>query len=403
VDGRPGKIDEHGTQGRGSLTVGMSTIQDIDREAARRVARVLGEDADAEAPGSDGGSGDAVPSPSSQHAATMDEARTKAKHTSRVVGRAWPHVPRILALAAVVAAILGLLQIAGNSKHGRNRTGSLRQSGPVDPDNPQGVPVMKNTIQRQAMTAAVTAAVGAAANAQQAVQWRVEDGGNGHWYQVVVANGDGILWDDAQAMAEAKGAHLATLTNEQEWAFTFPLVSGRMTLLGAYRDEGPGALHQGWRWITGEPWGYTRWFSGEPNGCDWSMCAGGLVLNQSWCLQSASSWNDAARLTQFGMSCGSPPQWLIEWSADCNNDGIVDYGQILSGQLADADTNGVPDTCECPCDVFRDNAVNGIDLGVLLGQWGEVTQYTVTDFNRDGAVDGSDLGQLLAAWGPCPS
>jgi hypothetical protein len=103
------------------------------------------------------------------------------------------------------------------------------------------------------------------------------------------------------------------------------------------------------------------------------------------------------------MSCGSPPQWLIEWSADCNNDGIVDYGQILSGQLVDADTNGVPDTCECPCDVFRDNAVNGIDLGVLLGQWGEVTQYTVTDFNRDGAVDGSDLGQLLAAWGPCPS
>ncbi|MBM4224887.1 MAG: hypothetical protein FJ167_08870 [Gammaproteobacteria bacterium] len=40
------------------------------------------------------------------------------------------------------------------------------------------------------------------------------------------------------------------------------------------------------------------------------------------------------------------PIALIEWSADCNNDGIVDYGQILSGQLADANANGVPDVCE---------------------------------------------------------
>ena len=399
----PGTIGEHGTRLRGWLSADMSTIQDIDREAARRVARVLGEEIHAEAQGADGAADDAVPAERPGHTAAGTEAGDKMEHAPRVARRAPPYVPRILALAAIVAAIAGLLRIAGNSGHGRARIGSLGKSGQVTPEDPQGVPVMKNTIQRQAMAAAVTAAVGAAANAQQAVQWRVEDGGNGHWYQVVVANGDGILWDDAQAMAEAQGAHLATLTNEQEWAFTFPLVSGRMTLLGAYRDEGPGALHQGWRWITGEPWGYTRWFSGEPNGCDWSMCAGGLVLNQSWCLQSADSWNDAARLTQFGMSCGSPPQWLIEWSADCNNDGIVDYGQILSGQLADADSNGVPDTCECPCDVFRDNAVNGIDLGVLLGQWGEVTQYTVTDFNRDGTVDGSDLGQLLAAWGPCPN
>ena len=80
--------------------------------------------------------------------------------------------------------------------------------------------------------------------------------------------------------------------------------------------------------------------------------------------------------------------------------------------MVDRNGNNVPDSCECaatpslpiccPCDVFRDSAVNGIDLGVLLGQWGEVTQYTVTDFNADGAVDGTDLGTLLAAWGPCP-
>ncbi|MFM8785467.1 MAG: hypothetical protein ACKOFI_10055, partial [Phycisphaerales bacterium] len=77
-------------------------------------------------------------------------------------------------------------------------------------------------------------------------------------------------------------------------------------------------------------------------------------------------------------------------------------GQILNGQLADSDNDGIPNICECTYDVFRDNAVNGIDLGILLGQWGPVNQYTVTDFNGDGAVDGSDLGALLAEWGPCP-
>jgi hypothetical protein len=37
---------------------------------------------------------------------------------------------------------------------------------------------------------------------------------------------------------------------------------------------------------------------------------------------------------------------IIEWSADCNNDGVVDYGQILRGDLPDANENGIPDGCE---------------------------------------------------------
>jgi hypothetical protein len=40
------------------------------------------------------------------------------------------------------------------------------------------------------------------------------------------------------------------------------------------------------------------------------------------------------------------PSELIEWSADCNSDGIVDYGQILRGELEDLNSNGVPDICE---------------------------------------------------------
>lgn len=97
---------------------------------------------------------------------------------------------------------------------------------------------------------------------------------------------------------------------------------------------------------------------------------------------------------------------VIEWSADCNNDGLVDKGQILRGQLADTNHDGVPDVCQQPtcrdADFFPDRNINGVDLGVLLSQWGQPTQYTVADLNSDGVVDGIDLGLFLAFWGPCP-
>ena len=49
-------------------------------------------------------------------------------------------------------------------------------------------------------------------------------------------------------------------------------------------------------------------------------------------------------------------------------------------------------------DLNLDGAVDGIDLGVLLGDWG-LSGESPADFNQDGAVDGIDLGVLLGAWG----
>jgi len=40
-----------------------------------------------------------------------------------------------------------------------------------------------------------------------------------------------------------------------------------------------------------------------------------------------TAWNDV----QDSVQCSYGwlvPSYMIEWSADCNNDGIVDYGQI---------------------------------------------------------------------------
>ena len=103
---------------------------------------------------------------------------------------------------------------------------------------------------------------------------------------------------------------------------------------------------------------------------------------------------------------------IIEFSADCNSNGIVDFGEIRAGQLPDQNANNIPDGCECaahpeldaccPGDLYRNGVVNGADLGILLAEWGEITPTTTADLNRDGAVDGSDLGILLSNWGACP-
>jgi hypothetical protein len=50
-----------------------------------------------------------------------------------------------------------------------------------------------------------------------------------------------------------------------------------------------------------------------------------------------------------------------------------------------------------PADLNGDGAVNGDDLGILLGAWGP--GGGAADLNHDGYVDGTDLGQLLGAWG----
>ncbi len=106
-----------------------------------------------------------------------------------------------------------------------------------------------------------------------------------------------------------------------------------------------------------------------------------------------------------------PVAFIVEWSADCNADSIVDYGQILSGQLADSNSNGIPDLCECatnpslpaccPGDIYRNGIVDGADLGILLSEWGPVNPSTNSDLDGSGNVNGADLGLLLANWGAC--
>ena len=55
----------------------------------------------------------------------------------------------------------------------------------------------------------------------------------------------------------------------------------------------------------------------------------------------------------------------------------------------------------CPADLNQSGAVDGGDLGLMLGSWG-ACGACAADLDGSGSVDGSDLSILLSAWGACP-
>ena len=214
------------------------------------------------------------------------------------------------------------------------------------------------------------------AHAQQAVQWRVEDGGNGHWYAELDFASGGVLYPFAKEQCRIRGGHPVTVTSAAEHSFVCSVMTTFLNWMGAER------VGDGWTWCTGEPWVYGSICSPTPD-ADRIQFYG------------CNCWNDT-----FDNDCCTGAV-IVEWSADCNGDGIVDYGQILEGTLLDANGNNIPDACECHSDINGDHAVTGADLGLIFVYWGPASSFPGADLNADGAINGADISVLLANWGPC--
>ena len=254
---------------------------------------------------------------------------------------------------------------------------------------------------KQLMAIGVAAAVSAGASAQDAVQWRVVDGGNGHWYLPVY---EFVSSPTAHAAAVARGGYLATFLSAQENAFIaalgLPFSNNGVIYsywIGGIRTDSSSP----WTWATGEPWTFSNFDIYEPNGCCGSDVRF-LVMRAH--PGSEGRWDDTS---VNGNWDGTPLPFIIEYSADCNADGLVDYGQIRAGQLVDANGNNIPDCCEnggscCPGDTNNDRRVDGIDLATVLTRWGMPgAKFPQADCNADGAIDGTDLAIVLAGWGGC--
>ena len=132
-----------------------------------------------------------------------------------------------------------------------------------------------------------------------AVQWSVNDGGNGHWYEAIVADqpvevggplfvdgvwvtgySGGITWTDARDAAIAKSGWLVDITSAAENAFVYNLIEptlhpefwfpelgdgiGLGPWLGGFQPDGSPEPGGNWQWVTGSPFTYTNWYTGYP-------------------------------------------------------------------------------------------------------------------------------------------
>ena len=279
----------------------------------------------------------------------------------------------------------------------------------------------------QAMSVAVAAgSICSVVMAQSsAVQWTTASGGNGHWYARTI---EVAIYPTLRSACEAKGGHLATLTTSGEWMWVktqFPIPYLEGAFVGGYQDHSSPLYAEpngGWRWVTGEPFVIDLSYMGSNNivgamtepgfddcpGGSVGLCGCGpsgaqdVLFYTGCCNQILDDVGDGVV-----QNCDSVARrGFIEYSADSNSDGIVDYGQILSGQLIDANSNGIPDICEidpCPGDINLNSIVDAVDLAMALTSWGTSGgDYPRADVNHDGIVNGPDLGALLGGWGICP-
>ena len=306
-------------------------------------------------------------------------------------------------VALAISAVIGLSVWQGvqEKKKSRNLDFPL-QSVQLDGfiSNPSGdlqMKKMNNVLMAGAVASAASLGMCVDASAQSsAVQWTTASGGNGHWYQ---RNAQLMTWAQATAHAINIGGTLATTTTSSELEFIRSqlITDGAVCWLGGTIDcsgaDGVCCTNCVWRWSNGENFN-VAWSGWIPQN---GFTTERLVTN-------GTGFDDMC--SPCSIQDFRPPS-IIEWSADCNSDGIVDYGQILSGQLIDANSNGIPDICEvdqCPGDISGNGVVDGVDLTLLLGVWGTdgIGGEFDADITNDGIVGGADLTVLFSGWGPCP-
>ena len=179
-------------------------------------------------------------------------------------------------------------------------------------------------------------------HAEDAVQWRAEDGGNGHWYRAVATE---ISWNEARVIAIAAGGDLvsieesgeleaiADLVLEPRRGILFPASGGWGPHIGGLEDP----VDTSFVWLTGDPIDCVEVY------CENTYTDQTRVQLVTTNTPIGYGYNDVGEDQRTGVST---PGFMIEWSADCNGDGIVDHGQILDGTFLDLDQNGVPDCCD---------------------------------------------------------
>ena len=137
---------------------------------------------------------------------------------------------------------------------------------------------------------------------------------NGHYYEAVPAPGGSITWSSARTAAASRtmlgaSGHLVSITSAAEGAWIrahLPDAINSGYWLGGFQPNGSPEPAGGWQWVTGEPWSYTNWSSGEPNNANNNENATQFAATGGW--NDASDGGGAGGyVVEYEPSAGAPP------------------------------------------------------------------------------------------------
>ena len=148
-----------------------------------------------------------------------------------------------------------------------------------------------------------------------------------------------LSWKEAQSEAKYGGALVHTITSEDEWNVMVNDIGGedlslpdlsRRIWLGASDEEVEGD----WRWITGEPITYSRWFGDQPdnlgNNQDYLIVQG---IGGNWIWDDVgNNWNGNGDINNLRtlFVVEFPTQFsLVEGSGDTDNSSFTIEGNQL--------------------------------------------------------------------------
>jgi parallel beta-helix repeat protein len=225
------------------------------------------------------------------------------------------------------------------------------------------------------------------------VQWKKADGGNDHWYAVFPKT---LSWEGANSWAgrlsvDGKSGYLATIASAAENDFiedhvlagtSQPLTNNGMDqfyLGGIYVDTL-------WRWITAEPFSYTKWADGEPNNPGGENAMAIFGPNNLDPRRAFGFWNSVVRSSELSDSIHRA--WsLVEFGAADSGNGLIN---LVQWKIADGGNDHWYAICPqtLSYETSRSQAAQ-YRQGSLVGYLATITSAAENDFITNHVIAGT--------------
>ena len=227
---------------------------------------------------------------------------------------------------------------------------------------------------------------GSSASLSSIYQWKEADGGNGHYY----AFGQFGSWRQIEAHAEASDSTLATITSQDEQDFIENVViaqSGqRQFFIGAV-DENQDNQYE---WVTGEPWEYENWVSGQPSTLSAQYAWIGWTSDHKWDDVGGSTQKLGLYEFESGISL-KQIQNALRITVHENEVGAKLDGSDLAGDIQ----SGIAVFAGSPKVDVQQNAINTVGPGIDL--WGDGVTTNDHPVDVDSGPNGLQNYPILAS------